>query len=129
MRCLEMFLDTEKCPGNFLICLGKIQVISRNLSVKIRGNVLEMYREFLVYPAFVWVFLSCSYTQSLILVTLMLVNFFILGYLGVQPPTFWGTLIAQVGTVYYFLFFILMPFWTPMGRFGSVPARVNFQPH
>ena len=63
------------------------------------------------------------------LYAIFVINFFILGYLGVQPPTFWGTLIAQVGTVYYFLFFILMPFWTPIGRFGSVPARVNFQPH
>ena len=63
------------------------------------------------------------------LYAIFVVNFFILGYLGVQPPTFWGTLIAQVGTVYYFLFFILMPFWTPIGRFGDVPVRVNFQPH
>ena len=63
------------------------------------------------------------------LYAIFVVNFFVLGYLGVQPPTFWGTLIAQVGTVYYFLFFILMPFWTPIGRFGNVPARVNFQPH
>ena len=63
------------------------------------------------------------------LYAIFVVNFFVLGYLGVQPPTFWGTLIAQVGTVYYFLFFILMPFWTPIGRFGKVPARVNFQPH
>ena len=63
------------------------------------------------------------------LYAIFVVNFFILGYLGVQPPTFWGTLIAQVGTVYYFLFFILMPFWTPVGRFGDVPARVSFQPH
>jgi ubiquinol-cytochrome c reductase cytochrome b subunit len=64
-----------------------------------------------------------------ILYGIFVVNFFVLGYLGVQPPTFWGTIIAQAGTVYYFLFFILMPFWTPVGSFGTVPARVQYQPH
>lgn len=64
-----------------------------------------------------------------ILYAIFVVNFFVLGYLGVQAPTFWGTIIAQVGTVYYFLFFILMPFWTPVGSFGAVPARVQYQPH
>ncbi len=63
------------------------------------------------------------------LYAVFVVNFFVLGYLGVQAPTFWGTLVSQVGTVYYFLFFILMPFWTPLGRFGDVPTRVNFQAH
>ncbi len=52
-----------------------------------------------------------------------------LGYLGIQPPSDAGTLIAQAGTVFYFGFFVLMPWWSQLGTFKPVPDRVNFQPH
>jgi ubiquinol-cytochrome c reductase cytochrome b subunit len=57
------------------------------------------------------------------------VFFLVLGYLGIQPPSFVGTLIAQVGTLFYFGFFLLMPWWTQLGKFKPVPDRVTFQPH
>ena len=57
------------------------------------------------------------------------VFFFVLGYLGIQPPSFVGTLIAQVGTLFYFGFFLLMPWWSQIGKFKPVPDRVTFQPH
>jgi ubiquinol-cytochrome c reductase cytochrome b subunit len=57
------------------------------------------------------------------------VFFLILGYLGIQPPSAIGTLIAQVGTLYYFAFFLLMPWWTQMGTFKPVPDRVTFKAH
>jgi ubiquinol-cytochrome c reductase cytochrome b subunit len=57
------------------------------------------------------------------------VFFFVLGYLGIQPPSFAGTLVAQVGTLFYFGFFLLMPWWTQLGKFKPVPDRVTFQPH
>ncbi|MEY2777137.1 MAG: hypothetical protein RLY30_1235 [Pseudomonadota bacterium] len=57
------------------------------------------------------------------------VNFFVLGYLGVMPPTTAGTVISQVGTVFYFGFFLLMPVWTRMGEYKPVPERVSFQAH
>ena len=57
------------------------------------------------------------------------VFFFVLGYLGIQPPSFVGTLIAQVGTLFYFGFFLLMPWWSRLGTFKPVPDRVTFQPH
>lgn len=60
---------------------------------------------------------------------IFVVNFVVLGYLGILPPTPAGTLISQIGTVYYFAFFMLMPLWTPLGEFKPVPARVTFQPH
>ena len=60
---------------------------------------------------------------------IFVVNFFVLGYLGVLPPTPAGTLISQIGTVYYFAFFALMPIWTRMGEYLPVPERVQFQPH
>jgi ubiquinol-cytochrome c reductase cytochrome b subunit len=60
----------------------------------------------------------------------ILVAFFVaLGYLGIQPPSPVGTLIAQLGTVVYFAFFVLMPWWSVKGIFHSVPQRVNFRPH
>ena len=54
------------------------------------------------------------------------VFFFVLGYLGIQPPSPLGTLIAQTGTVYYFGFFLLMPWWSRMGAFKPVPDRITF---
>jgi ubiquinol-cytochrome c reductase cytochrome b subunit len=57
------------------------------------------------------------------------IAFLALGYLGVQPPTPVGTLVAQVCTFIYFGFFLLMPWWSTMGRFSPVPDRVTFQPH
>ncbi|MDZ7857840.1 cytochrome bc complex cytochrome b subunit [Sphaerotilus sp.] len=57
------------------------------------------------------------------------VFFFVLGYLGIQPPSFIGTLIAQIGTLFYFGFFLLMPWWSQLGKCKPVPDRVTFQPH
>ncbi|MEN9629222.1 MAG: hypothetical protein RJA10_2449, partial [Pseudomonadota bacterium] len=57
------------------------------------------------------------------------VFFIVLGYLGIQPPSDIGTVIAQVGTVFYFGFFVLMPWWSQIGEFKAVPDRVNFQAH
>jgi ubiquinol-cytochrome c reductase cytochrome b subunit len=60
---------------------------------------------------------------------IFLVNFFVLGYLGIKPPSDVGTLVSQVGTLYYFGFFLLMPWWSRIGEFKAVPDRVTFQPH
>jgi len=57
------------------------------------------------------------------------VNFCILGYLGVQPPSPTGELVSQVGTLLYFGFFVLMPWWSQMGSFKPVPDRITFTPH
>jgi ubiquinol-cytochrome c reductase cytochrome b subunit len=57
------------------------------------------------------------------------VNFLVLGYLGILPPTTIGTLVAQAGTLFYFGFFLLMPWWSRLGEFKPVPDRVVFQPH
>jgi len=63
------------------------------------------------------------------LYAVFVVFFIVLGYLGIQPPSEVGTLIAQVGTIYYFGFFLLMPWWTQLGEFKQVPDRVTFVPH
>jgi ubiquinol-cytochrome c reductase cytochrome b subunit len=60
---------------------------------------------------------------------IFVVNFFVLGYLGIKPPSDVGTLISQAGTLFYFGFFLLMPWWSRIGEFKPVPDRVVFQPH
>jgi len=56
-------------------------------------------------------------------------NFFVLGYLGVQPPSAIGERVSQVGTLYYFGFFLLMPWWSTLGEPKPVPERVTFTAH
>ncbi len=56
-------------------------------------------------------------------------NFFILGYLGILPPSPAGGVVSEIGTVIYFGFFLLMPWWSRMGEFKPVPERVTFEAH
>jgi len=64
-----------------------------------------------------------------VLYGIFVVNFLVLGYLGIQPPSEVGTLIAQAGTIYYFGFFLLMPWWSRKGEFLPVPERIVFTGH
>jgi ubiquinol-cytochrome c reductase cytochrome b subunit len=64
-----------------------------------------------------------------ILYGVFVVVFAVLGYLGIQPPTVVGTLMSQIGTIFYFGFFLLMPWWSRMGEFKPVPDRVTFHAH
>jgi ubiquinol-cytochrome c reductase cytochrome b subunit len=57
------------------------------------------------------------------------VNFIVLAYLGVQPPSPIGERVSQVGTLFYFGFFLLMPIWSRIGETKPVPDRVTFTPH
>ncbi len=57
------------------------------------------------------------------------VNFAILGYLGVQPPSAIGERVSQVGTLFYFGFFLLMPWWSRLGDPKPVPDRITFAAH
>ena len=57
------------------------------------------------------------------------INFLILGYLGVQPPSAIGERVSQIGTLFYFGFFLLMPWWSRLGTFKLVPDRVTFAAH
>jgi len=56
---------------------------------------------------------------------IFVVTFLVLGYLGLLPPTDGRTLAAQIFTVIYFLFFILMPFYTKWDQTKPVPERVT----
>ncbi|MDO9159740.1 MAG: cytochrome bc complex cytochrome b subunit, partial [Burkholderiaceae bacterium] len=63
------------------------------------------------------------------LYAVFVINFFILGYLGVKPPSPVGELVSQVGTLIYFGFFLLMPWWSRLGESKPVPTRVTFEAH
>ncbi|MGB4334806.1 MAG: cytochrome b N-terminal domain-containing protein [Chromatiaceae bacterium] len=53
------------------------------------------------------------------------VSFVVLAYLGMQPSTPIATLMAQVFTVLYFLFFLLMPIYSKLDKTLPVPERVT----
>ena len=56
---------------------------------------------------------------------LFIVAFVGLGYLGLLPATPIATLIAQVLSVIYFLFFLLMPWYTSIDKTKPEPERVT----
>ncbi len=64
-----------------------------------------------------------------VMYAIFVVNFFVLGYLGVLPPFPVGEKVSQVGTLFYFGFFLLMPWWSRVGATKPVPERVTFKPH
>lgn len=64
-----------------------------------------------------------------IALALFLVAFFVLGYLGMNAPTPGRTLVAQICTVVYFSFFVLMPWFTSIGKTKPVPDRVTYEAH
>ena len=58
------------------------------------------------------------------------VNFIVLAYLGVQPPSPIGDRASRrLGTLFYFGFFLLMPWWSRLGEFKPVPDRITFAAH
>jgi ubiquinol-cytochrome c reductase cytochrome b subunit len=68
-------------------------------------------------------------TWNKYLYTVFVINFLVLGYLGVLPPSAVGERVSQLGTLFYFGFFILMPWWSRLGTFKRVPDRVTFTAH
>jgi len=60
-------------------------------------------------------------------VTIFVIVFFILGYLGTQPVTPVFTVMSQVCSVLYFAFFLLMPIYTKLDKTKPVPERVTFK--
>ena len=71
---------------------------------------------------------------------LFVISFLILGYLGTKPSNVWGvfdastlivggadraTIVARIFTITYFLFFILMPWYTKKDKTKPVPERVT----
>ena len=63
--------------------------------------------------------------MSKFMLVIFTASFIILGVLGVKAPTPERTLLAQICSVIYFAFFLLMPFWTRMEKCKPVPERVT----
>jgi ubiquinol-cytochrome c reductase cytochrome b subunit len=67
------------------------------------------------------------------LLTIWIIGFFILGFLGTKDPAykFFGSIpgapVAQLLSVYYFLFFLTMPIWSSLDRCQPEPDRVTMK--
>jgi len=61
--------------------------------------------------------------------SLFVVAFVALGYLGLQPATGAYVVLARVFAVLYFAFFWLMPFYTLIDPVRPVPERVTYHAH
>ncbi len=64
-----------------------------------------------------------------VLYAVFVINFGVLGYLGTLPPSDIGGRVSQLGTLFYFGFFLLMPWWSSVGRFKTPPDRVIYHAH
>jgi ubiquinol-cytochrome c reductase cytochrome b subunit len=68
-----------------------------------------------------------------VLLAIWVVAFVILGFLGTKPPqyVFFGSIpgapVAQILSLYYFLFFLTMPVWSMLDRCQPEPDRVTFK--
>ena len=57
--------------------------------------------------------------------SIFVIVFLVLGYYGTQTVTPAGTIISQVGTLIYFAFFLLMPWYSAMDKTKPEPDRVT----
>jgi ubiquinol-cytochrome c reductase cytochrome b subunit len=68
-----------------------------------------------------------------VLLSAWIIGFFILGFLGTKDPAykFFGSIpgapVAQLLSVYYFLFFLTMPIWSSLDRCQPEPDRVTMK--
>ena len=72
---------------------------------------------------------SIRYKGAIFKIALLIfvICFFILGYLGVLPPTPGRTLVSQICSVLYFAFFLLMPWYSKLDKCKPEPERVKFK--
>ncbi|NYT27639.1 cytochrome bc complex cytochrome b subunit [Candidatus Thiodubiliella endoseptemdiera] len=94
-------------------------------------GVVGMFAALLILLALPWLdrskvksirYRSAPYKYAL---GIFVISFVYLGYLGMQPVTPTNALLARVFTVLYFGFFILMPWFTSIGKTKEVPERVT----
>jgi ubiquinol-cytochrome c reductase cytochrome b subunit len=64
-------------------------------------------------------------TLNKVMLVLFVASFLILGVLGVKAPTPARTFLAQICSIIYFGFFLLMPIWSAMDSTKPVPERVT----
>ena len=94
-------------------------------------GVVGMFSALLILIALPW--LDRSKVKSIryrswhykVALGIFVISFVILGYLGMQPVTPLYSLLAKIFTITYFGFFILMPWFTTLGKTKQVPARLT----
>lgn len=64
-------------------------------------------------------------TSFKLLLTMLVISFIVLGWLGTQPSTGTLTLLAQIFTTTYFLFFLLLPYTSAREKTKPVPEEVR----
>jgi ubiquinol-cytochrome c reductase cytochrome b subunit len=60
-----------------------------------------------------------------IALAIFVLAFIVLGVCGLRPPSGIYPQLAKIGTVLYFAFFLLMPWYTRIDRVKPVPERVT----
>ena len=96
-------------------------------------GVLAMFAALLILIALPW--LDRSKVKSIryrswpykVALGVFVVTFVVLGWLGMQAVTPLYSLMAQIFTTLYFAFFILMPWFTSIGKTKPVPERTTEQ--
>ena len=94
-------------------------------------GVLAMFAALLILIALPW--LDRSKVKSIryrswpykVALTIFVITFIVLGWLGMQAVTPLYSLMAQIFTALYFAFFILMPWFTSIGETKPVPERTT----
>jgi ubiquinol-cytochrome c reductase cytochrome b subunit len=94
-------------------------------------GVLAMFAALLILVALPW--LDRSKVKSIryrswpykVALSIFVVTFIVLGWLGMQAVTPLYSLMAQIFTALYFAFFILMPWFTSIGKTKPVPERTT----
>ncbi|CAC9429202.1 Ubiquinol--cytochrome c reductase, cytochrome B subunit (EC [uncultured Gammaproteobacteria bacterium] len=94
-------------------------------------GVVGMFAALLILLALPW--LDRSKVKSIryrswpykVALGVFVISFITLGWLGMEPVNYTNTKLAQVFTVLYFGFFILMPWFTSIGKTKQVPERVT----
>ena len=94
-------------------------------------GVLAMFAALLILVALPW--LDRSKVKSIryrswpykVALSIFVVTFIVLGWLGMQAVTPLYSLMAQIFTALYFAFFILMPWFTSIGETKPVPERTT----
>lgn len=94
-------------------------------------GVVGMFAALLILIALPW--LDRSKVKSIryrswpykVALGVFVISFVVLGYLGMQPVTPINALLARVFTITYFGFFILMPWFTSIGKTKPVPIRIT----
>ena len=94
-------------------------------------GVLAMFAAILIFFALPWLdrspvksirYRSPIYKWAL---GIFVVSFVMLGWLGLKPVTPTYALLGRIATALYFAYFILMPWYTSVGKTKEVPTRVT----